>query len=117
MLEELHAYVGRILAVTFILRVVWGFAGNKYARFSDMIPYTGERWLSIWANIKWYLGGCRAEPPVSMGHNPLASLFYLAFFFVLALQAVTGILLAGVEFDIFPGSLITGGLGVGSASS
>ncbi len=109
--EELHAVFGTAFVVTFFLRIVWGFFGNTYAKFTDMIPYTKKRIKAVLDNLRWYLGGCRNEPPVCVGHNPLASLFYLALFVVLALQAVTGILLAGIEFDMFPGTLITGGMG------
>ena len=107
-LETLHAYAGHIFAVTFILRVIWGFIGNKYARFTDMIPNTKAKIKGIKDNIKWYLGGCKSEPPVSTGHNPLASLFYLALFVVLGLQIVTGIALAGIEMDMMPGKYFAG---------
>jgi len=105
-LELLHIYAGHIFAVTFTLRVIWGFIGNKYARFSDMIPRTKEKIQGIKENIKWYMGGCKTTPPHYKGHNPLASLFYLALFVILGLQVATGITLAGIEHDFFPGTLI-----------
>lgn len=107
-LEILHAYAGHIFAVTFTLRVIWGFLGNKYARFTDMIPNTKAKIKGIKDNIKWYLGGCKAKPPVSTGHNPLASLFYLALFVVLGLQILTGIALAGIEMEMMPGKYFAG---------
>jgi len=107
---ELHAYVGRILVITLFARIAWGFIGNQYARFSDMVPYTREKLLGIWAGVKWYAGLCRKEPPAAIGHDPFASLFYLILFLALVLQAATGLLLAGIEFDMFPGTLITSGL-------
>ncbi len=102
-IHKIHAYIGHILAVVFILRVAWGFVGNRYARWSDMI---GLRWSDIWGHIRWILGGLKGVPPVSIGHNPLASLFYIPLFVVLTTQVISGLILAGEEFKMFPGNLI-----------
>ena len=109
--EELHAYFGGFFAVTFTLRVIWAFMGNKYARWSDIVPYTKEKIVALTENISWFLSGFKNKAPLVVGHNPVASLLYIALFFVLLAQIVTGLLLAGIEFDMFPGNLITGGLG------
>lgn len=106
----LHAKVGYLLVATFTLRILWAFVGNKYARWGDMIPYTREKWAAIGQTVRWYLGGFRGSPAPAKGHDQLASLFYIALFVVLASQAVTGLLLAGTEFDMFPGTLFTAGM-------
>ncbi|MBI5888114.1 MAG: cytochrome b/b6 domain-containing protein [Deltaproteobacteria bacterium] len=113
--KRLHAYIGHIFIITFMLRIIWGFMGNAYARWSDMIPYKKENWAAIRTNIKWYLSGFKGRPAHIIGHDPLASLFYIALFIVLIGQALTGLLLSGLEFKTFPGVLITGGLGEASA--
>ncbi|MBI1910379.1 MAG: cytochrome b/b6 domain-containing protein [Deltaproteobacteria bacterium] len=109
--NELHAYIGYIFAFTFSLRIVWAFIGNKYARWADIIPYSKEGRQAIGHNIKWYLSGFKGRAAKAIGHDPLASLFYIALFIVLASQVVTGLLLSGAEFKMFPGSLFTSGLG------
>ncbi len=109
-LKSTHAQVGRIFAITLTLRILWGFVGNRYARWSDMLPFTQEKRRAIVENIRWYLSGFRGKAPVHIGHNPLASLFYIALFIVLVVQALTGLLLAGIEFNMFPASLLTAGL-------
>lgn len=81
--EKLHAYVGYGLAITFFLRVLWAFAGNRYARWGDILPLGAERWRGIGRGIRWYLGGCKGQPEKTAGHDPLASLFYTAVFIVL----------------------------------
>lgn len=108
----LHIYAGYSLTVTFTLRIVWGIFGNRYARFSDMISFKKEHWRAVGANIKWYLNGFRGHPPVSIGHNPLASLFYVPLFIVLGIQVVSGIILAGIVYDVFPGTLLTARFGM-----
>ncbi len=105
-LMKIHAYAGHLLVVVFVMRVIWGFAGNEYARWSDMNPFRGKRLKEIGDNIRWYLGGCRTAPPRHIGHNPLASLFYIALFLVLAGQSLTGIFLSGEEFGMFPGRFL-----------
>lgn len=115
-LMRIHSYAGYFLAVTYTCRVIWGFAGNRHARFSDMISFKKEHWAAIGANIKWYHSGFRGHPPVSTGHNPLASLFYLPLFLVLGVMVLTGVTLAGLEYDVFPGTLIRGIWGVEGVS-
>ncbi len=109
--KSIHAQVGRIFVLTLTLRILWGFVGNRYARWSDMLPFTREKGRAVVENMKWYLSGFRGRAPVHIGHNPLASLFYMALFAVLLVQALTGLLLAGMEFNMFPASLVTSGLG------
>jgi len=108
--KELHAYIGHIFIVTLALRIIWGFVGNRYARFSDMIPFTREKFMALGQDIKWVFSGFRGESARVAGHDPLASLLYLALFIVLISQAITGLLLSGAEFKMFPGVLLSGGL-------
>ncbi len=109
-LKAIHAQVGRIFVITFTLRIIWGFMGNRYARWADIFPFTEDKRRAIVENIEWFLSGFRTKAPVYVGHNPLASLFYIAIFAVLMVQALTGLLLAGIEFGMFPASLFTAGL-------
>ncbi len=94
LLKGLHVTIGYIFVATFSLRVLWGFMGNEYARWSDLLP-GGKRLKEIWGNIRWYLSGFKGRPPLSIGHNPLASLFYIPLFVVLFFQATTGLVLSG----------------------
>lgn len=108
--KELHSYLGHVFAVTLFLRIIWGFAGNRYARWPDMLPFGKEGRKAIGRNIRWYLSGFRGGAARVAGHDPLASLFYIALFIVLISQAVTGILLSGADFHTFPGTIFTGGM-------
>lgn len=108
-MEYAHAYIGHILIVTVFMRVVWAFVGNEYARWRDIIPYRKSDWHGVWGNVKWILGGLRGSAPVSIGHNPLASLFYIAVFFVIVGQMVSGIYMAGEEFEMMPGVMLVSG--------
>jgi len=116
-INYIHAYVGYAFVCTFILRIIWGFIGNRYARFSDIIPFSSEKRSAIGRNIRWYLSWFSGTPARVVGHDPLASLFYMALFIVLILQALTGLALAGVELHLFPGSVVFGGLGETAAEA
>ena len=50
--KKLHAYIGHAFVVTFFLRVVWGFLGNGYARWADMIPFSREKGPALWDKNK-----------------------------------------------------------------
>jgi cytochrome b len=109
--KRLHAYVGYVFVFTLTLRVVWGFIGNRFARWSDVIPLGKARLHAAWEGARWYLGGFRGKPPSVKGHDPLASIFYTALFAVLVVQASTGILLAGIAFKLPPAASYFGGYG------
>lgn len=115
--KRLHAYVGYLFVFTFTLRVIWGFAGNKYAKWADMMPFSKEKRQAVAQNVKWYLSGLKGTPARVYGHDPLASLFYIALFLVLISQVVTGLLLSGLDLKMFPGSLFTGGLSEGASKA
>jgi Ni,Fe-hydrogenase I cytochrome b subunit len=116
-MNTIHAYLGYIFVCTFTLRIIWAFLGNRYARWSDIIPFRAEQRRAIGQNIRWYLGGFKGAPARIVGHDPLASLFYIALFIVLACQALSGLTLAGVELHMFPGSAVFGGLGEHAAEA
>ncbi|MAR89958.1 MAG: Ni/Fe-hydrogenase, b-type cytochrome subunit [Pseudomonadota bacterium] len=70
-----HFASGYILALGFLFRVYWAFAGNEHARQLFLPPVTDKKW---WAGVlheaKWYAFMVR-EPHKYIGHNPLALLF------------------------------------------
>lgn len=108
--KEWHAWLGHVFLVTLSLRIIWGFIGNKYARFSDVVPLKGSQWQAIGHNIKWYLSGFKGRAAKAIGHDPLAAIFYTVLFVVLISQAITGMLLSGADFHTFPGTLFVGGM-------
>lgn len=60
---ELHIYAGYVVLGLIIFRIIWGFIGSKYARFSDFI-YSPAKAIE-------YLQSIRAHKPIHyMGHNP-----------------------------------------------
>ncbi len=84
----LHALFGLVAALLVLLRIGWGFAGTRWARFGslDLRP----------ASLIRYLGGVvgRRGGASSPGHNPATSWFLLATIALVPALAVTGISMA-----------------------
>ena len=79
------------LALGFVsLRIFWGFAGNRYARFSNFIATPGEAGSFLLRMI-------RREPVRYLGHNPVVG--WAVIFMLLAILAITvaGIITYGGE--------------------
>jgi Ni,Fe-hydrogenase I cytochrome b subunit len=108
-----HVYVGYALIVTVILRVLWGFAGNEYARWRDIWPFTAEKIEYIIHKLKWHAKGFRGETKKFryLGHDPLGSLFYLVLFLIIVSQMLTGLTLAGLDKHMAPWQGFFSGLG------
>ncbi|MCW0234751.1 MAG: cytochrome b/b6 domain-containing protein [Ferrovibrio sp.] len=81
---DLHMTLGQVVLSLVLFRLIWGFAGNRYARFTDFVagPMAGLR----------YLGTLFGRPgPKYIGHNPVGGYAVLAMLGLLALQAGTGL--------------------------
>jgi cytochrome b len=81
---EWHARCGYAILAVVLFRILWGFAGPRYARFAQFVR--GPR------DVLAYLRDTRAGTAVGhAGHNPLGALSVLALLAALLLQASTGL--------------------------
>lgn len=92
-LKTLHVCIGYGFALNLVVRIVWGFVGNKYARFSHMFPN---------ANSKSELLAYQAElvagkSPQYLGHNPKGKFAVLAIMLLLVVIMLTGLFRAGTD--------------------
>lgn len=82
----LHALFGLTVLLMVVLRIVWGFAGSRWARFAafDLRP----------SRLFAYVRGVAGAAPVegSPGHNPATSWFALSAGLILLLLGVSGFL-------------------------
>ena len=69
--EDLHTWTGYAAAGLILLRLVWGFAGTRYARFSSFVR--GPR--GVLAYLRAILKGDEAR---YVGHNPAGGAMVLA---------------------------------------
>lgn len=85
--SELHQYVGYTVVGLVVTRLLWGFVGTRYARFSDFFP-TPTR-------IKQHLSDLttRGVDKQHLGHNPLAAIMMLSLWAVIIGLGITGYLM------------------------
>ncbi len=77
-LQSIHITAGYTLAGLLVFRLLWGFIGSRYARFSEFL-YSP-------AQIVSYIKNLHTAPRHYLGHNPLGS---VAVFLLLGLGALT----------------------------
>lgn len=85
--ESLHEWSGYVVAALIAIRMVWGFVGSRYARFTQFVRGPG----TVVGYMKDSLSG---HAPRYVGHNPVGALMVLAILLTLSGTAFTGWLMA-----------------------
>ncbi len=93
-IRMIHFTAGQILAIAFLARVYWAFAGNHHAKQIFLLPvWSGKWWSEVFHEIRWY-SFTTPQPKKYIGHNPLAQLAMFTLLIVpLVLQILTGMAL------------------------
>lgn len=89
-LELVHAYAGYVVLALLCYRVVWGFVGSRYARFSSFLFSPAE----TMSYIKNVLGG---KAKRYLGHNPAGSVMVFVLLISLSITVWTGLELYAIE--------------------
>lgn len=93
-LKTLHVWVGYVLVLNLGWRLLWGFIGGYYSRWGAILPLG----RGYGAELRAYIRSLRSEQPRQyLGHSPLGRLMVFALLLLLAVQAVTGLVLAGTD--------------------
>jgi cytochrome b len=94
-LLSVHTWAGYLIVGLLVVRIIWGFTGTHYARFSDFVhsPSTIIQFLknTLALRAKRYLG-----------HNPAGGAMVLLLIFSLLATTTSGILLLGAEEQAGP---------------
>jgi Ni/Fe-hydrogenase 1 B-type cytochrome subunit len=85
----IHFSTAYVFAMSVLLRIYWGFSGNRYARWSAMIPFTKKRLKVLVQDIRFYLL-LEPAPPVVIGHSATAGLAYIILFLGYIVSILTG---------------------------
>jgi cytochrome b len=104
--EELlnfHSAIGYMVGILIIFRIIWGFVGPKYSRFSDF-PIGIQ-------SLKLFVSDMKSSKSHSPGHNPAASVVMLAIILFALLIVVSGSPLLASE-----GQGFFSGIGIGLSS-
>lgn len=94
LLKETHTLVGYVFVLNLIWRFTWAFFGNRYARWGEIIPGGKGFFQSVRSYVSAFISG---KPEVYLGHNPLGRIGVFLLFILMAIQAVTGLVLAGTD--------------------
>jgi cytochrome b len=98
-----HVYAGYVVAGLLAFRVVWGFVGTRYARFSNFL-YSPRR------TVQYLKGLFSGTPEHFTGHNPAGGWMIIMLLVSLLLTSYTGLKVYGLEGH---GPLADGGLEIG----
>jgi Ni/Fe-hydrogenase 1 B-type cytochrome subunit len=93
--RAVHMAAAFTLVGSLLLRFIWLFAGNRFARWSAFIPTSRYQAGEIFRQAAFYAFR-RHHAPRVLGHNQLAASAYVLLFFLLFLETVTGFALDGI---------------------
>jgi cytochrome b len=94
LLKTVHVLIGYVFMVNLLWRLVWAFIGGPYARWRTILP-GGDGYMS---ELRAYISDLKAgRTRQYLGHNPLGRIAVTLMLFLLLIQAVTGLVLAGTD--------------------
>jgi cytochrome b len=86
----IHSWSGYILLTLIMLRIIWGFVGTQYARFSNF-SYSLSHTKTFLKNTLSF------KAKRYIGHNPAGGLMIFALLLVIGSTALSGIVLIALE--------------------
>lgn len=105
----IHEVFGFVLLSALILRIYWYFAGNRCSRWRSYLPLTKEQHERLRSTLSYY-SFWRRMPMPEVGHNPLAAVFYLGVYFLVAVECLTGLTLYATVSHNHLAAFLTGWL-------
>ncbi|MFA6403361.1 MAG: Ni/Fe-hydrogenase, b-type cytochrome subunit [Salinivirgaceae bacterium] len=86
----IHFVAAFVFFFNFVVRLYWGFVGNKYSRWYHFIPLKKSQWQDIVNVLKVDVLQLVHKKINDIGHNSLASFTYFLTFIAFVLQSLTG---------------------------
>ncbi|MBT3361307.1 MAG: cytochrome B [Rhodospirillales bacterium] len=90
-----HVRAGYVIGILIVARLIWGFAGPQYARFSNFI-YSPRTVLTYLRDV------LRGRAPRYVGHNPAGGAMIVVMLFCLSATVFTGLATLAVEENAGP---------------
>lgn len=92
-LKVMHVTIGYVFVTNLVIRFLWGFIGNRHARWRTLIPSRGHM-----EKVRAHKESIRQGTPLQyIGHNPLGQIAATIIFLCLLVMAVTGLIRAGTD--------------------
>ncbi|MFN8629486.1 MAG: Ni/Fe-hydrogenase, b-type cytochrome subunit [Chloroflexota bacterium] len=89
-----HEIFAIVFSLSVAVRFYWGFVGNSFSSWRQIIPHRKEQFHFMGEMIRYY-SGRRKHPVPYTGHNHLAGLAYTIVSVGMFAQVLTGLLLMG----------------------
>jgi len=94
LLKTVHVLIGYVFTVNLLWRLIWAFIGSPTARWGAILPI-GSGYLN---ELRAYIASIKAgQPRQYLGHNPLGRIAVTLLLFLLLIQAITGLVVAGTD--------------------
>jgi Ni/Fe-hydrogenase 1 B-type cytochrome subunit len=87
-----HILSGFAFLCGVLIRVVWMFAGNRWASWDQLIPTTRKRVIDFIDTARYY-GFMKWSPTPHIGHNSMAGAAYAAVYGMAIAEIITGLTL------------------------
>lgn len=94
LLKTLHVWIGYVFTLNLSWRIIWAFIGGRYSRWSAFLPFRRGYAKETCNYITDFASGHQKQ---YLGHNPLGRLAVTLMIFLLLVQAITGLVLAGTD--------------------
>ena len=94
-IKQVHVIAGYVFVLNFLWRIIWGFIGNRYARWRAILPSSSKATREYVASIR------AGHPQQYAGHNPLGRLSLTAMLVLMLVMAASGLTRAGTDL-LFP---------------
>ncbi|MDQ6968559.1 MAG: cytochrome b/b6 domain-containing protein [Mariprofundaceae bacterium] len=92
---RVHILAGTVIAGLLLYRLIWGFLGEKHAKFSSFTP--------SFATIKEHLLGLiKLKARYDIGHTPIGSLMIYALLASLFILVISGLSLIALQMNVGP---------------
>ena len=90
--RAIHLYTAIAFTLAVLVRIYWMFAGNRYARLTELIPLSRQRWRSLWDSCLffWFV---RRHLETYPGHDGLAGATYGLLFAIYLVLIATGLVM------------------------
>lgn len=94
LLKTVHVWVGYVFTANLAVRLAWAFAGGPFSRWRALLP-AGRGYLR---SLREYtVGMVTGNAPRYLGHNPAGRIMVTLLLLLMAVQAVSGLVLAGTD--------------------
>jgi Ni/Fe-hydrogenase 1 B-type cytochrome subunit len=93
-LKRVHVSIGYVFVLNLLWRFVWGFLGNRYARWRATLPGGKGYFAAMRAYLAAFIAG---RPQHYLGHNPAGRAWIALLLLLMIIQGTTGLVLAGTD--------------------